>query len=256
MSKVCIFNSVPLVSLSFNYSRRYLHHPMTTDVNPLPNPWLPSPEVAEDGLHPDLALFLTETDPPAIEHPFVHCPVFTPDKTEAINEYLRAKVRRIRYLEACRDWLSLVLGYSPYYRPNAVLTYAGEMTDAEYWVVLARLIAEFDWMTPPPPYIWEVLVNPDRGGAALLMTAAELSAYQGLSSHQIPVWLGRHRETATWSPAMHLSQESILLRADTATWGIWQGTIDKRDLAAITETPAGMVVIAPIQSVHLVCCCA
>ena len=189
-------------------------------------------------LHPDLAATMQETDfGPMIHHKFVIAPFHVPQLNAMVNRQYEHKLQEAGRAKGNGEWDRYVFLHERPYRVQAFqdLVDQGLLKDAEYWSLLASI-----WMDSENirefPYVWEELLQADRGRPHAMMTEEELTAYACLP-HILTIYQGHTVDRDDgWSWTTDLAKAEWFAHRFTRMEGdaplVSYGTVEKQRIHA------------------------
>lgn len=156
-----------------------------------------------EALDPELEACVLEGDVssfPMLKHPLVFSVPYSPQLNTVLNKQLRAKRQRIASLEGMKDYEAILWFYERPYRLDALLFYAGAMTDTEYWSSLGELWTDTENLYQNEK-LWKKAVTSKRSGRDALMSETDLAMYNSLPE-QVTIYRGqlpKYRLGMSWT---------------------------------------------------------
>lgn len=186
--------------------------------------------MAEPELLPELKPYLSTG---GILHPLVKCHFFDPSQTAACNEQYLTKIAGLTRCRECGDWEQFVWLYQRPYRLEAFAAIAGNLSDEEYWSLLASLWRDSENLWQDAPLLGR-LVDASRPSREAMMNEQEreflarlpyqFTLYRGAPAGRPP---GMSWTLSCWK-ARWFAQRTLASRS-----GVTQGVADKRDVVAV-----------------------
>jgi hypothetical protein len=147
---------------------------------------------APEDLDPELEAYLEEPDDEDgwtnLRHPLVYSIMYTPMLNKRLNLQLRQKQELLARSENEGDWHTFVYLHERPYRVQGFIAIADQLSDEEYWGLLASIWIDSENIRQNPE-IWLNLLKADRGDSRMMMSPEDLDALN-LMPDVIPVYQG------------------------------------------------------------------
>jgi hypothetical protein len=123
---------------------------------------------------------------PMLRHPLVYRVPYFDIEAGLVNAQYLEKLRRIKELEACADFSTIVWMYERPYRLEALIRYAIRMPDAEFWALSAQVWCDTEnadecWES------WQALMLADRPGREAMMSEMKQNFLASLTESAIRI---------------------------------------------------------------------
>lgn len=136
----------------------------------------------EEDLHPDLEPWVEEegTFGPILRHPLVYSLFYAPPLNKSINQQYTHKLEALAEYEAEGNWSGYVFIHERPYRVTAFTAIEGNLEDAEYWELLARIWTDSENIRQNPE-VWEGFLRSERPAREQMMNAEERAVLDGMA---------------------------------------------------------------------------
>ena len=135
----------------------------------------------DDELDPELAAYLQEDDDGVahLRHPLVYSIFHVPMLNRNVNRQLAWKRERLAMYREERDLHSIIDAHERPYRVDALLELAAEVTDCEWWELVAYTWTDSENIRECA-HAWEFILRTDRAQHQCMMRDDEREAFAAL----------------------------------------------------------------------------
>lgn len=204
-----------------------------------------------DELDPELAEYLAEDEHGNVHlrHPLVYSMFHHSMLNRAVNRSLESKRACLAEYYAEHNWRGIILAHERPYRLDALLEVASNVTDAEWWELVAYVWMDSENIRQNPDE-WDAILRSDRperhammdeaDHAAFDMLPAVIAVYQGCTDERDDGW--------SWSTDPHKAKwfADRFAMMESAEPRLRSALVDKSDVTAyLTDRGESEILVAP-----------